>query len=139
MNITLGQLLSAIGVIAGAIGGITAIVAVVVKLYGKTVGKSISEAIEPLKGDIQKLGNDVNSKLKDLDVSECRNFLVRFLGDIERGVNIDPVEVERAYDVYNHYIEDLKQNTYVKDRWRVVVGNKSIATAIKKYSHKSDK
>lgn len=146
-NITLGQIGAFILGLAAIIGAISAIVAVVIKIYGKTVGKSITAAVKPLNDEILALKNEMHEELEksrkefratanNLDAGECRNFLVRFLGDIERGVDIDPVEIERAYDIIQHYTEDLGQNSYIHARWDEVMQGRSKAASIKKYVHK---
>lgn len=147
MNITIGDILAIMAAIVGAGGTITAFVALIIKIYSNTVGKSIKKNIEPLKLEIASLRDEVKQELetsrkefrataKDLDASECRNFLVRFLGDIERNVDIDQVEIERAYDVMEHYSDDLGQNSYIHARWEQVMGSRTLAASIKEYSHR---
>lgn len=146
MNITIGDVLGIMGIIVTAAGTVSAFVALLIKLYSNTVGKSIKKSIEPLQSDITSMKTEMQGELeqfrdefrqtvKELDASECRNFLVRFLGDIERGVAIDQVEIERAYDIMQHYSEDLKQNSYIHARWEQVMGTRTLAASIKEYSH----
>lgn len=144
-SITLGQIFKVLGSIAAGAATIGAVVAVFTKIYSRTIGKSITKAIEPLKEQVQELNTEMHQELEKsrvefratankLDVSECRNFLVRFLGDIERGEDIDPVEIERAYEIIQHYTEDLGQNSYIHDRWDQVMKGRSKAATIQKYS-----
>ena len=133
-DITLGQVGAFILSTSAILGALGAIIAVIVKLYGKTVGKSITASVKPISDDIENLRKELQESVRALDTSECRNFLVRFLGDIERGVDIDPVEIERAYDIMQHYTEDLKQNHYIHARWNAVMGSRDLSAAIKKYS-----
>ena len=56
-----------------------------------------------------------------MDVKECRRFLVDFLIDVEKGVGKNEVQRKFAHDVYDHYTDDLKENSYVKDFWEGVV------------------
>lgn len=70
-----------------------------------------------LKKAIEKTLKPINDNIKSLDVSQCKNFLVRFLADIEQGNELDKVEIERAYEIYDHYTNDLKQNSYIHVRW----------------------
>lgn len=146
-SITVEQIVTFILGLAAFIGACSAIVAVIIKLYGKTVGKSIASSIKPIHDEITNFkseleqrmdahNTEVKSLIDNLDTGECRNFLVRFLGDIERGVDIDSVEIQRAYEVMQHYSEDLKQNSYIHDRWTSVMGNRSLAASLKKYSKK---
>lgn len=143
MNITIGQLVAFILGLSAFLGAVSAIIVLFNKVHNKVVKKTI---LDPINSNINQLRTEMNNSLtnirgdiRELDISECRNFLVRFLGDLERDTDIDPVEIQRAYDVKKHYIDDLNQNSYVKDRWNAVIGNKSLATAVKKYSKPMNK
>lgn len=102
MNITLGEIGAFLGLIAGIItsGG------VIIHFTQKELKKVLKTELDP-----------ISTQIKDLDVSQCKNFLVRFLADVEQGNELDKVEIERAYEIYDHYINDLKQNSYIHNRW----------------------
>lgn len=55
----------------------------------------------------------INTRLNDIELSSDKNFIVRFLADIEEGNKVDEVELERFYDIYKRYIE-LGGNSYIK-------------------------
>ena len=57
----------------------------------------------------------INNRLNDIELSSDKNFIVRFLADIEQGNKIDEVEKERFYEIYQRYIE-LGGNSYIKRR-----------------------
>ena len=57
-----------------------------------------------------------------MDANQCKNFLVRSLADIERGVKLDDVEIQRMYDAYDHYCKDLNGNSYIHDKWEKLMG-----------------
>lgn len=97
-NITLGQIAVSLAFIVGLIGSI--------KYLKKELDESIQKQFKPL-----------NDKLDNLDLNQCKNFLVRFLADVEHGEKIDEVEIKRAYDVYDHYKDDLHGNSYIGDKW----------------------
>lgn len=97
-NITLGQIATTLAFIVALLGSI--------KYLKNELDKSINKTLEPL-----------NKTIRDLDVSQCKNYLVCFLGKVEQGVELDEVEIERAYEVYDHYTDDLKQNSYIHDKW----------------------
>lgn len=89
----------------GAVGTITGIIM-------KWLNKKLTSILEPMKLQIHKM-----------DVKECRRFLIDFLIDVEHGVPKDEVQWKFAHDVYDHYINELKENSYVKDKWERVVTN----------------
>lgn len=108
-NITLGQITTFLGIIAGLIGSISAIVLFMQKIFKK----ALKNELEPIVDNI----NNINNNIETLDVGQCKNYLVRYLKDVEQKNKLDEVEVERAYEIYDHYTNDLKQNSYIHKRW----------------------
>ena len=108
-NITVGQISTFLGLLAGIITSCGVILAFTQKILKKT----IKNELEPMSVQINKICDDV----KTLDTNQCKNFLVRFLADVEQGNKLDEVEKERAYEVFDHYTNDLKQNSYIHKRW----------------------
>lgn len=45
---------------------------------------------------LEKQLKSINEKVDNLDLNNCKNFLVRFLSDIERAQRIDEVEVKKC-------------------------------------------
>lgn len=82
-----------------------------------TFGGSICTILFAFKKILDKSMQPIHKKIDELDVHQCKNFLVRFLADVERGQKMDDIEVKRAHDVYDHYTNDLKQNSYIHDKW----------------------
>jgi hypothetical protein len=109
MEITLGQISAFLGLIAGIITS----VGVIGVFINKNLKKMLKNELEPMFNQIDTIQNNIN----DLDISQCKNFLVRFLADIEQGNPIDEVEKERAYEIYDRYTNYLKQNSYIHKRW----------------------
>lgn len=109
-NITVGQIATFLGLLAGIITSS----GVIITFIGKSLKKTIKSELEPISNSIQTL-----------DINQCKNFLVRFLADVEQGNELDKVEIERAYEVYDHYTNDLKQNSYIHKRWHDLMESKS--------------
>lgn len=97
-NITIGQIATILTFIVGLLGSI--------KYLSRELQKQVEKVLKP-----------VNDNIKELDVSQCKNYLVRYLKDVEQGNKLDEVEIERAYEIYDHYTNDLKQNSYIHKRW----------------------
>lgn len=57
----------------------------------------------------------LNVRLNDIDKQTCKNFLVRYLADIERGELIYDAEQQRFWEEYDHYVDELHENSYVKE------------------------
>lgn len=81
--------------------------------------KSIKEFLEKLLADqfkeVNNKLNDMQSSITVLDKQACKNFLVRYLADIERGNIIYDSERQRFWEEYDHYIKDLGENSFVKE------------------------
>lgn len=110
-NLTLEQISIAIVFVGGLIAG--------VKYLKKELEDCLKEFLERL---LNKQFEDVNNKLdamqrsiRTLDVQATKNFLVRYLADIEREDVIFDTEKQRFWEEYDHYINDLKENSYIKE------------------------
>lgn len=57
----------------------------------------------------------LNKRLDAIDTQTCKDFLVRYLSDIERGQYIYDSEKQRFWEEYDHYTDELKQNSYIKE------------------------
>ena len=107
-NLTLEQISAALLFIVALIGGVK---------YLKTEIKNFFDKLLDSKFQTtnSKIDN-VAKELRNLDVQTTRNFLVRYLADIERGQFIYDTEKEQFWKEYDHYIDDLKENSFIK-KW----------------------
>ena len=105
MNITIGQISAFLTFVVGFISALI--------YLSNFMKKCLNKAFKP-----------INDSIKNLDISQCKNFLVRFLADVEQGNELDKVEIERAYEIYDHYTNDLKQNSYIHQRWQELMDKK---------------
>lgn len=103
-GLTLGEINGAITFIAGLLGSVG-----VIALYvNKHLGKIIQENLEPTNRKIDKLTEQV----EDVDMANCKNFLVQVISDLEAGRSVDKVVQERFYEEYDHYTK-LGGNSYI--------------------------
>ena len=82
-------------------------------VIGTAFGFVVNLMLKPIRKD-----------LKREDVRSCRMFLVGFLCDVENGIEKDEVQWQLAHEIYDHYTNELKENSYVHDKWERVVNNK---------------
>lgn len=104
-----------IAIVAGGLAGLVAFLKGLEYLGGKISKAAMrwfEHGLEPVNYKLDQL----DRKLDEVDLSACKNFLVRFLADVEEGNQIDEVEKERFYETYEHYQNDLHQNTYIHDK-----------------------
>lgn len=96
----------------------TTIGAIAIK-FGKNV---LNNELEPFNKRIDKLEEarieqhqDTIDRINNVQLYSDKNFLVRFLADIEQGNKVDEVEKERFYEVYRDY-KDLGGNSYIQHK-----------------------
>ena len=78
---------------------------------------AISVIIVAINKFINKSFKKVNDKIHELEKNECKNFLVSFLTDVEKNESITECLKLRAHEIYDHYINDLNGNSFIKDKW----------------------
>ena len=124
-NLTLGQILVILTFIIALIGAITTIMKYFKNVIDKILKPTTDEINKlslTLKKEMSQLKEEVNEKLDSIDENQCKNYIVRSLADIERGIDLDEVEIKRLYDAYDHYCKDLKGNSYIHSKWEKVIG-----------------
>ena len=105
-NITLGVLSATVIFLAGLIGGIK---------YLKSVLKE--SLIDMFKDQFKALNDkldNLDTKIDRVDLQSCKNFLVRFLADAERGNVTHLSEEQRFWEEYEHYL-DFGGNSYIRE------------------------
>lgn len=107
-TLTLGTILTAIGLLVGLVGGCAA-------LYGY-LKKVVMNMLEDQFKAINKRLDEIEEGIKQKDIDACKDFLVRFLSDVERGANISEMEMQRFSERYNQYVNKYEQNGYIQDK-----------------------
>ena len=112
--ISIATVLNAILVIIGFVSKIK-------KPVDNAIDKKFQEALEPVN---EKL-NTIDDRIDKIDKNECKNYLTEFLEDIKKGVPKSDIQIQRATEVYDHYVNDLHLNTYIHDSWeKLMKGDK---------------
>ena len=106
-NITLMQISVIVLFFVGLIKG--------VKELKKSVKEFIRKLLEDQFGEINTKLDGMQTTITKLDKQACKNFLVRYLADIERGDIIFESEQQRFWEEYDHYIDELHENSYIKE------------------------
>jgi len=105
-NITLGQ-------VAAAVAFLVALIVSYKKLKEWTtdaVKDAVKEELGQLSGEIKNLRDELEKE----DKEKTKNFLVASLNEIENGEVWTEVKRQRFYEQYDHYVNDLHGNTYIK-------------------------
>lgn len=106
-NITVGQIAVGIAFIVALISGVTSL--------KKAINNAIGAAMKDKFTAIEKSQEEILKKLKDVDIENCKNYLITFLSEVSRGELKDEIEIKRFWEEYEHY-SDCGGNSYVKHR-----------------------
>ena len=93
-QITLGDLATWAAFIVALGGSVAAII--------RGVGKAVEKLLEPIK-----------KQIRDVDLENCKNYLVTFLAAVERGQEHDEIELERFHEELSHY-QAIGGNSYIR-------------------------
>lgn len=70
------------------------------KLFQNSLKKMV---VDPFNQRIDEMKENNNSRFKDLQLQTDKNYLVRFLADVEEGEKVDETELEHFYYTYDSY------------------------------------
>lgn len=103
-NITLGQIGLAIAFLVALLTGAGALL--------KQIKKWITGAFREDFDKLNKKMDGLQTRIDDVDMASCKNYLVAFLSDVDRDQPIDEIERERFWEQYQHY-EKIGGNSYI--------------------------
>lgn len=87
---------------------------------------SIVTALKTIIGALQFtikkwLDNNINIRINNFEILFCKTYITDFLSDLENGIPKDDEQYKVAHEIYDHYTKDLKQNSYIHDKWEKVI------------------
>ena len=102
-----------IATVLNAILVIMNFIAKIKKPVDNAVEKKFEEALKPINEKLEV----IDTRIDKLDKNQCKNYLTEFLEDVKNGIPKSDIQIQRATEVYDHYINDLHLNTYIHDSW----------------------
>ena len=105
-NWTVEQIATAIALLVAVVSGATYLT--------KQVKTWIEKLLDSKFKDLNTRIDSIESKVDKIDMETCKNFLVRFLADVENGSYILDAEKQRFWEEYEHYLS-AGGNSYVKE------------------------
>lgn len=102
--ITLGEISNVLVFIAGILGAGGSIAL----FFGKRFGKVMAEQLKPTNDKIDSL----QASISEVDMANCKNYLVQTISTLEAGRTVDKVALERFWENYDHYTE-MGGNSYI--------------------------
>jgi len=106
-NITMGQFAAAIALIVALITGI--------KYLNKTIKEWINAALNDRFHNLEQKISEQDQKLNELDIDECKNYIILFISKVNNGERIEDIELQRFYSLYEHYL-DKGENSFIKTK-----------------------
>ncbi len=64
-----------------------------------------------------------NKKIDKIDkvrLESDKTYLIDFLSELEAGIQKSPIQIKRAYEIYEEYTK-LRGNSYVHNKWEELV------------------
>lgn len=115
MVIAVEDITAFISVVAGVItGGL-----VIFRFASSVVQKWVCGLLKPVNDKIDESNKNIMTRLdanaveiKQMQLEQYKNFLTRYLADIERDTQLTEIELERFNDIYTKYVK-LGGNSYV--------------------------
>lgn len=80
------------------------------------ISKNTSKKIET----IQELKKDIKKDLASVKYENDKTYLTDFLSELEAGTPKSPIQIKRAYEIYEEYTK-LNGNSYVHNKWEELV------------------
>lgn len=114
-NLTLNEIAIGLAFIVGLYGSVMYIKKVVKEGLEHVVEESLDKTLNAKFTTINQKLDDMQTSVRTLDVQAAKNFLIRYLADIERGDPIYEAEKQRFWEAYDHYTKDLVENSYIKE------------------------
>ncbi len=115
MRIAVEDITTFISVIAGVITGL----GIIAKFLDNMMKKWVTSLVDPINKKIEDYNSEMirlleknSQEIRNVDLSQCKNFISRYLADMERGQDLTEIEYERFNDILGHY-DGIGGNSYV--------------------------
>lgn len=100
---TVGGIVAALALIAGLIKSVDAI--------SKKAGELFERALAPTNSKL----NQLSGKVDAANIERAKDFIVRFLADVEQGEPVSEEEIKRFWENYDLYTSN-GYNSYVHEK-----------------------
>lgn len=109
LGLTLEQAAAIVIFIGGLIGGI--------KYLKKELKDALKDMLKDQFKEVNTKLDNMQKRINKIDEQACKNFLIRYLADIERGDEIYDSEKQRFWEEYDHYVDpdEVDGNSYIKE------------------------
>lgn len=106
-QITIGQIGLAVAFLVALISGLGYLIT--------QVKRWITKLLEAQFKEINDRIDSLQKQMENVDLESCKNYLVQFLSDVEKGAVIDEIQRERFWEQFEHYT-NAGGNSYIKNK-----------------------
>lgn len=106
-DLTLGQFSAGLLFLIGLAVGIKAVYS--------GFKQGVSNLLDDKFKDVNTKIDNIDEKLTTVELNSCKNYIVPYLADMERGGIPDEIERKRFWDAYETY-KNKGGNSYIHDR-----------------------
>ncbi len=114
-SITIGQAAAALAFVVAVIAGVQSL--------KKTMKGWLTATLKEQFDAMEKSQKEILKRLDNVDLENCKNYLVTFLSEVGRGEIKDETELQRFWEEYEHY-QGLGGNSYIKNKVGELKGRK---------------
>lgn len=106
-NVTLGEVALVLAFLVGLVTSVS------------FLAKKFKEALEAMFKDqmneFTKKMDEMQAQIGRVDIESTKNYLVQFLSRVEKGDEVDEIEIERFHEQYDHYTKG-GGNSYIRHK-----------------------
>ena len=77
--------------------------------------QGVANLLDDKFNEINEKIDNLDNKLNEVELASCKNYIVPYLADMERGIIPDEIEQQRFWDAYDTY-KERGGNSYIHDR-----------------------
>ena len=114
-SITIGQLAAWLALVAAIVAALQSM--------KKSIKGWLDTALKDEFTALEKTQQDILKRLDTVDIENCKNYLVTFLAEVQRGEMKDETEMQRFWEEYEHY-QKLGGNSYIKNKVEELKGKR---------------
>lgn len=108
-NITIGQITSAIALLAGLITG----GGIIIRQVRKAIDAALTEKFDAMNTRLDTLANDIS----EVNKFAVKSYLMQELRAIEDGAHLGEMEMSYFKDQYHYYRDVLHENSYIREKY----------------------
>ena len=116
-QITLGQAAAALAFIVAIVAG--------VQNLKKSIKAWLDSALKDRFSALEQTQDKILKRLDTVDIENCKNYLVTFLAEVQRGEMKDETEMQRFWEEFEHY-RGLGGNSYIKNKVEELKGQRKL-------------